>query len=792
MKSSRCRVLLLAFSAIVAGMIEPCVAQAQTVTPEALTNFQSFGKLGFPDVKGCPLVRVATGGNSESSDGIDKEYVPGFLVATNGDSFTVLTFDLDVGTYTKTAAGTPDFSRVGYEILNLRDEASARLESLLGTWRGPRSKLAWRNSYFVLAWACWRQGLDSLAQQFYGEAEKWAKSDNGAATFSTFPEDIQNQLGVAAYWGAVSSFGNLSINRPQLLAQFEAIIKNYPHSQYYQQAKEKADVLRQMIAEDEEHAKSAPKDLDQLPMQERVRELIFRLRERHDVLEGLGPPDAQLVALGYEAVPQLITSISSPILTRSVVRDHHGGPWASVMSVGDFTRNTLRDITGNTWGGSGTEAQAAAQAWWNALTNVGGKQLLVEGVSAGGKDAPFEADLLVAWHPDVAPKALMQGIMVADSVRTSLLEKLGKFPDDVVTDFLRGEMLRGPQLRSRVAAAYILRERGKPEAVDAMIQEWQKLPHQDNQSSARGYQVHSFLASCDSVPAIDALTHNFSYRPVEERLAVVEWVGETNRQFLGHPAEAQSPATLMAIEKFLVTALEDTEEWKFEDDFWEGMPGSVYFNGMRFCNPRVCDTAAFFLAESWPARYPMQLSPTYKGREIHRIECLNTWRVAHQLPTLPLPQPRNTPVAPSDAAKVTLIEWSPASVKPAESFAQCVGSLKNKLLRVEDIMGVITNFAHNPGPGVSGLRLQATKEEDLTGVSLTLTLLPGQVSTKDWGCEYRVQLGQNRIYECSWSVSVMERGRVALCRLGFVEAINNAATAPPKTPFEINMLITGF
>ena len=245
-------------------------------------------------------------------------------------------------------------------------------------------------------------------------------------------------------------------------------------------------------------------------MQEHVRELIFRLRDQHDVVErGMGLPATQLASVGYAAVPQLITAITSPTLTRSIAESHRGR-MASVLSVGYFAGNILQRITGKSWGPSDANPQAAAQAWWDRFQKEGGKQLLVDGVSSGGEDAPFQADLLVAWYPDIAAKALMQGIRAADKVRASLLEKLGKLPDDSVIDFLRDEMLHGPQLQSRVAAAYILRERGKPEAVTAMIQEWEKFPHKDPQSSGNGYQVHSFLASCDSIPAIDALIRNFS------------------------------------------------------------------------------------------------------------------------------------------------------------------------------------------------------------------------------------------------------------------------------------------
>jgi hypothetical protein len=95
MKASRCRFVLLAFCAVVAVMIEPCCARGQSLTPEALTNFQWFSTLGFPDVKGCPLVRVATGRYSQTYDAPPtNSYLTAYVLATNASSFNVVETDL--------------------------------------------------------------------------------------------------------------------------------------------------------------------------------------------------------------------------------------------------------------------------------------------------------------------------------------------------------------------------------------------------------------------------------------------------------------------------------------------------------------------------------------------------------------------------------------------------------------------------------------------------------------------------------------------------------------------------
>ena len=223
-----------------------------------------------------------------------------------------------------------------------------------------------------------------------------------------------------------------------------------------------------------------PRDLDQLPAEERVRELIYRLRDlrMRGIEQGMfamtirsepatKSPAHQLVDLGYTAVPQLITAIQSPTLTRSMARDTHA-PIYRILPVSNFAVVILEQITGKSWRRSETNTQAAFQAWWDEFQKKGEKQMLVDGVSSGEWDPAAQADMLVARYPNAAAAALMQGIKAADPfyvwTRAHLLERLGKLPSSpATTDFLMEEMLHGPQLRGRVAAARVLRQRGKSE-----------------------------------------------------------------------------------------------------------------------------------------------------------------------------------------------------------------------------------------------------------------------------------------------------------------------------------------
>lgn len=151
-----------------------------------------------------------------------------------------------------------------------------------------------------------------------------------------------------------------------------------------------------------------------------------------------------------------------------------------------------------------------------------------------------------------------------------------------------------------------------------------------------------------------------------------------------------------------------------------------------------------------------------------------------------LPQPRNTPVAPGECAKVTLVEWSPESDKPSEAFAARVGALKDKPLRAADLLDLTTNFTrYSTGPGV---KIKAAKDDKSTGVCLSFTLLAHHARQYwDWQLDERVQLGPQTIYTNRVSANPGESPRGSAS--DFMDAVQKATTAPPDTPFEINMEI---
>ena len=191
-----------------------------------------------------------------------------------------------------------------------------------------------RTETFVLAWACWRHGLNELAAGLFDEA---ARTPTGYGyNPDAPPKDPLIDLVAADLAHTEMSRACAGVRRggyaaPELLKHFEHITRHYPASGHFKDAKAAAAVLRRMIQEDAEHAKAA-RPFAKLRKQEQIAELIFQLREQNghqftqpgacDIFDRIAgkkdTPAHKLVKFGYDAVPQLIEHLDDARFTRSV------------------------------------------------------------------------------------------------------------------------------------------------------------------------------------------------------------------------------------------------------------------------------------------------------------------------------------------------------------------------------------------------------------------------------------------------------------------------------------------
>lgn len=593
---------------------------------------------------------------------------------------------------------------------------------------------------------------------------------------------------------AIEDVENISVTRSQLLAEFQTIVTNDPTLEYHTWAQQMTSILAKMVAEDKTHVRATPADLNQLPTDERVQELIFELRDKNsNELWRFGEQPQtnavsntayeQLIAMGYSAVPQLIQAIDDPELTRSLkVTFHKYGSMPEdshishkILNVGDYVVAIFEQIAGRTFKQdtvAGTKA--AIEAWWAEFQKIGEKQMLIEGTEAGNGDSPTQAKMLIARYPDAALAALIEGARAADNdyTKVDMLRLFEKYDSPEVVAFL-DEVLQAGYSNSQLFAAGMLNRKGRPEGVAMVIQEWEK-----NQGNSA--DLPFFLASLDSPEAIVALGKNLQSRPVGDQMKIVEAVGLGGSPWYGGPPVLKrSAAAREAIQELLVTALQD-------DAMEVGGQRGEYGNGKSFTyfDPRVCDMAGFYLNLNWPESYSFDTPASIKVRDSQRIECQNVWRRAHNLSLLSLPTPTSH-VSTNDAAKVMTIKWKTDTVKPSEVFAARIEAFRNNILAATNVVNLLTTYASNPESGTSGLVFEARKDEDLTGVKLFICLLPGtSQNPKDaWNFAEGAVVGQKGIDSRGGGVWATEkRSWEDLAR-----SIDAAVASSPETPFVINV-----
>ena len=228
-----------------------------------------------------------------------------------------------------------------------------------------------------------------------------------------------------------------------------------------------------------------------------------------------------------------------------------------------------------------------SRAWWEPAQAEGEKQSLIEAVLAGDWDGSNAAERLIKKYPRDA-----LGPIVAAAARKPGTDSGGNFvyfaariPGDASTQFLIDEMDKGPNVHCRVMAAQGLLDRGRPEAIPAMLafgRASTRIPCPPRRPAApRPASCPSmtcgrskcFAFSNRQAPpaAIDALTKYMRKHRIDRRIEIVAAFDKNSVFGKGPSAEASGrqpaePVALRraevekAVERLFITAMDDTEQ----------------------------------------------------------------------------------------------------------------------------------------------------------------------------------------------------------------------------------------
>ena len=114
-----------------------------------------------------------------------------------------------------------------------------------------------------------------------------------------------------------------------------------------------------------------------------------------------------------------------------------------MLRIGECAETIISSIAQRRFGDHNNDnIEQEVRLWWDELQKKGEKQVLIESVSRGDDNAPYQGMLLFEKYPDVAFEAIRNGVISAQHewTRTRLLEIAAALRDDSVIDFLLHEM----------------------------------------------------------------------------------------------------------------------------------------------------------------------------------------------------------------------------------------------------------------------------------------------------------------------------------------------------------------
>lgn len=840
----------------VTGMSQGQNANLVQTKNEDAEVFTWFDKLGYLDYSKLPLVKVTTESWFQiGNEPPENSTIYAFLLNESETQFTVYTMGLEVRLFTFTRQEAQSFNVGKFERVNLaeysksflREHAERAAAKERDSWRRFGNQLNEGSEVVVLARACAAQNEAGLSRELMVAAiELLEKDRNWNAKAIGFQDAFSEDLANMTMWRIIVDFGNIEVSRAELLTRLKKFLKNYSKSEHYERAKETAEMLLEIQAEEELHEPA--KDFDKLTVEQKVAELIFQLRDQNghqwsqpgscdifslDFMTQWGmeidnyeknklslSPAGKLVEIGFDAVPQLIKSLDDQRLTRSVGfhRDfyfsHH------VLRVGNCAEQILSRIANRGF----SEGKEQVETWWNEVQKKGEKQVLIEATMRGDRYARDQARRLVEKYPEVALDAIVQGARSSNAswIRNGMIELAASLGEPAMT-FLMAEMDNAPKLKNRLTAARQIAKQNPQMAIDAMVREWKQvsmeasLTESKTDSMSEGVEeLIRFLASRNSADCIRVLHEHYSAQSIAGRFEIVTAFGFSTGMVsssstgnggtlnIGDNRLPIEESVKKEVESLLVDALSDTDQR-------EGLSGT--WDEYSFIDPRICDVAGHVLMGRFPEKYAFDPKGTPDVLEVQRIHAINQWRAERGIELLAESQPRKIvgalpavleaiesmplesnglgelrELARQLSLTVTTITFAKDSMPFTGDLQQQLASFEGRQLTESKIVELLISVAHQLPDGASGIKFKANRNHVLTGVELTVALTkvwpPRNGTQQMWHTRQIVSSNNRNLANSngSWSLDFAKE-RDAYS--DFSKSVREVLSSAADKPFEI-------
>jgi hypothetical protein len=807
-----------------------CLLQAAEISPEARQCYEWFSTLGFPDVTEAKWAEVTQTYDSFHGDENGVKKLHGFIVSETGKDFSILLPDLTTKTMLRAVSNVEFQIRGTFEKRLFPAWAAEQLQALQNPpkdgFRRFGAHLGHKAEVFALSYFCWRRGEDDLAAQLYAEAQKLENRVLSWQEVKVVPnmrEALEIGLGHASMWDAVLRMGGGSLSgnswggsgplqpRTEVLEAFRRLVRLFPRCEHIERAKATIAMLERMVKEDAKHTALTQQQIDQLPLEKRIAELIWRLRDQNghqmsqpgscDVFGYFSEQTAahQLLKIGYPAAPALIEALTDDRFSRSVGFHRNFYFSHTILTIGDCAQQILERLTGqdfyapdSTSGYMSNEdkmlaVQKAARAWWATYEKKGLSQMLVDDISSGKKPPHPLVEQLKQADASAVETAVLAGAAKAseDWMTYQFIDEIASLKTPKATEALQKLMKSHAKTEVRLAAASRLFNQDHPDALPAILHEWSTY-----KPLSRGHDdvfdtMINILAGTGSDRAIQALASRWDASNASQRIQMIEAIGTRMRPEPvsgAHSTTKQRPLPAEARERgieLLVHALEDTQACY-------GMSGGR--GDYNYSNPRICDHALWALHEVDGSQFTFSPKASRRLRESERISAANRWRKEHGKSLLPAPPPPGPKLPPADAVRIVRVRLLPEQPEAAE-IAKKVQSLEGTRLAPETLPQLLVWFATSNLNTARGLDIEASRENDLTGVEILLRVHLGQPKAKespDWQTHHSVSSGEKRLGNSSGSASHAYVIKPEHWE-DFQDAARDALQQPPDTDFHLDL-----
>lgn len=368
------------------------------------------------------------------------------------------------------------------------------------------------------------------------------------------------------------------------------------------------------------------KEVDALPIDARVKELVWQLRfsrltNTEAYYLGMGSAvEERLISLGNQSLPTVIDAMTDRTYTKSLWHISMAGLRGrysprDILTVGDSAVLIFNSITGRRLDLSDDkrlETQAKARQWVGNVAERGEEVMLAEAVEKDPDNALAEAQQLVSKYPKSAFPVIQRALSKSVDRRGSYIGLLRNWGTTESIELLKRLMREEKAMSDAVAVAEVLYRTNRQLAVDSIIARWEKTGHGTNLDPDEPRCVFDFLVSCEDMRAWSFLVDEFKFCSPNQRASIIWSVDSRFQIYRWIPSDDVS----VLVEKLLGQGLEDTAV----------VNGGMSVGEVSFERPKVSTLANFTLSAFLKNVYTFTPTTDETKLEAQRQVALKTYR----------------------------------------------------------------------------------------------------------------------------------------------------------------------